>query len=450
MKKAFVIIVCKLLTRIGKLIGKGSSLPGKIALKLYPNILSDIKFCEYVIAVTGSNGKTSTCELIAHVLTECGYTVAFNKEGSNQIEGVTTLVLNECDLKGRVKPQVLIIESDERFARYTFSHFAPTHYVATNLYRDQLSRNAHPEFVFDAILDSIKSEDTTLVLNADDPLVSLYAKNHKKTVWFGVEKNSLSQVDNTSIYNDGAYCPNCKEKMDYDFYHYAHIGSYNCRSCGHKRQEPDFKVDSLDLKNGVAVINGEHKISLFLKSIYNVYNSLAAFSVATLVGAEPSKICAAISGYVLKNGRYTCFKVGERRGVLLTSKHENSVGYNQSIELARSAKDGASVVIIVDAISRKYFTGEISWLWDIDFEKLDCPNVKEVILAGKYAYDLANRFEYTNISSDKISIIPDVLKINEALEQNEGDVIVITCFSDREKFLSGVTEVAAEECGLPF
>lgn len=450
MKKAFVILACKLLTKIGKLIGKGSSLPGKIALKIYPNILSHIKLCDYVIAVTGSNGKTSTAELIAHVLTECGYNVAYNKEGSNQIEGVTTLLLNECDLKGRVRPQVLVIESDERFARYTFSHFSPTHYVITNLYRDQLSRNAHPEFVFDAIRDSIKDQNTTLVLNADDPLVSLFAKDHPKTVWFGVEKNSRSSSENNSAYNDGAYCPSCKEKMEYDYYHYAHIGSYHCTACSHKRQTPDFKVDSLDLNEGIATINGECKISLYLKSIYNVYNSLAAFSVASLVGADKEKIAASISNYILKNGRLTCFKVGERNGVLLTSKHENSVGYNQSIELARSTKNGATVVIIVDAISRKYFTGEISWLWDIDFEKLNTPAVKEVVLAGRYAYDLANRFEYTDIPKEKISIHTDVSTLAESLKQGEGDVLVITCFSDREKLLETVETIPAEQSTLPF
>ena len=450
MKKAFVIIVCKLLTRIGKLIGKGSSLPGKIALKLCPDILSRVKLCKHVIAVTGSNGKTSTVELIAHVLTQCGYKVAYNKEGSNQIEGVTTLVLNDCTLSGKVRSQVLIIESDERFARYTFSHFSPTIYVATNLYRDQLSRNGHPEMVFDCILDSIKSQDTTLVLNADDPLVSLFAKDHPKTVWFGVEKNGLSHEVNDSIYNDGAFCPNCKERMQYDYYHYAHIGSYNCPTCGHKRNEPQYKVDSLDLSQGIATINGKYNISLFLKSIYNVYNCLAAFAVADLIGADGEKAAAAISNYILKNGRLTCFKVGERRGVLLTSKHENSISYNQSIELARSAKDPCTVVVMVDAISRKYFTGEISWLWDIDFEKLDHPSVAKIILAGRYAYDLANRFEYTNIPREKIQQVFNTEDLPDELVNSWGDIIVITCFSDRDKLLSNVETVDPEECGLPF
>ena len=173
MKKFFTILITKFLRIIGKLVGKGSSLPGKIALKLCPDILSRVKLPPYIIAVTGSNGKTSTVEMIAHLLTENGKTVAWNKEGSNQIEGVTTLVLSKSTLGGRVKSDILLIESDERFARYTFRYITPTHYVITNLYRDQLTRNGHPEWVYDALADSI-SDKMQLILNADDPLVSLF------------------------------------------------------------------------------------------------------------------------------------------------------------------------------------------------------------------------------------------------------------------------------------
>ena len=176
MKLFFTILICKLLRFFGGLIGKGSSLPGQIALKLCPDILSRISLPEYIIAVTGSNGKTSTVEMIAHILTTNGYSVAWNKEGSNQIEGVTTLILGASSLKGKVKADIVLIESDERFAQYTFKYITPTHYVITNLYRDQLTRNGHPEWVFEALSHSIYPA-TQLILNADDPLVSLFAEN---------------------------------------------------------------------------------------------------------------------------------------------------------------------------------------------------------------------------------------------------------------------------------
>ena len=86
---------------------KGSSLPGKIALRLDKNILSKIKLPENIIMVTGSNGKTSTTEMIYTVLKENGYRVGCNKEGSNQIEGVTTMILNCCNITKNKKTQSL-------------------------------------------------------------------------------------------------------------------------------------------------------------------------------------------------------------------------------------------------------------------------------------------------------------------------------------------------------
>ena len=102
MKKLFTIIVCKVLKFVGGLLGKGSSLPGQIALKLCPDILGRIELPKYIVAVTGSNGKTSTVEMIAHILCESGKKVAWNKEGSNQIEGVTTLILGSCIFRARL------------------------------------------------------------------------------------------------------------------------------------------------------------------------------------------------------------------------------------------------------------------------------------------------------------------------------------------------------------
>lgn len=438
MKRLFTIIVCKLLRFIGKLIGKGSSLPGQIALKICPDILKRIKLPEYIIAVTGSNGKTSTVEMIAHILRENGKNVAWNKEGSNQIEGVTTLILNSCTLTGKVNSDILLIESDERFARYTFKYIVPTHYVITNLYRDQLTRNGHPEWVYNAIKDSIHPE-TQLILNADDPLVSHFGYGKDDVIWFGADQLNTDTAEFTGVYNDGAYCPHCKEPMVYSRYHYNHIGHYECPSCGYKRHNTSYTVTSVDLDNGVATINDKYDISLALKSLYNIYNILAAFTVASVVGIDESSIASNISNYVLKNGRVVTFTLGSRKGTLLTSKHENSISYNQSIRLAASDKNGCDVMFIVDAVSRKYFTSDVSWLWDIDFHMLDCDNVKEIILAGKYCNDLAVRFSYTDIDNNKIKVIESVDEAANHLDSDRSeDIYVITCFSDKDKFLGKV------------
>lgn len=441
MKKFITILICKLLRFAGRLIGKGSSMPGQVALRLCPDILRRMELPQYIIAITGSNGKTSTVEMLAHILTNSGKTVSWNREGSNQIEGVTTMILSNATLTGKVKSDILLIESDERYAKKTFAYIPVTHYVITNLYRDQLTRNGHPEFVFDAIADSIQP-DTTLILNADDPLVSVFGHDRDNVVWFGADELSSDTKELVSVYNDGAYCPLCKAPMTYTTHHYNHIGIYACTRCGYHRHETDTAVTAVDLKKGVIEIDGRYHISLALKSLYNIYNILAAFTVASLVGISGETIAEEMNDYVLKNGRVINFRLGERRGTLLTSKHENSISYDHSIRVACACDEGCDVLIIVDAISRKYFTGDVSWLWDIDFEMLCHENIHEIVLAGAYVNDLAVRFSYTDIPQSKLRLFEDIAEAADYLNSDRSEYIyAITCFSDKEKFLSRVEEV---------
>ncbi len=437
MRMILAIIVCKLLRFIGKLVGKGSSLPGQYALKICPDVLGRVKLPGCIIAVTGSNGKTSTVEMIAAILRASGKTVVYNEEGSNQIEGVTTLILCSSSLSGRMRGDVLLLESDERYARRSFRFFHPTHFVITNLYRDQLTRNGHPEWVYDAILPAIHP-DTTLVLNADDPLVSCFARDHGRVKWFGLEECSISTKDHRGVYHDGARCPLCGGPMDYSCYHYEHIGHYRCRSCGHCRHDPDFAVTALDLPAGTLTLDGETEISLAFKSIYNVYNILAAWSVCSLAGADRETMARVINNYVLKNGRMVQFTLGGHHGTLLTSKHENSVAYDTNLGYIARTEEPCRVLIIVDAISRKYFTGETSWLWDIDFDLLNRDHVEKVILCGKYVNDLALRFDYTGIPPERIVCYDAVAQAAGALAEDGGQepLYVVTCFSDRDKLLN--------------
>ena len=441
MRLFLAIVVCKLLRFVGKLLGKGSSLPGQFALKVCPNVLGRVKLPAHIIAVTGSNGKTSTVEMIAAILTADGKRVIYNKEGSNQIEGVTTLILSNCTLGGRVRGDVLLLESDERYAKFTFRFFHPTHFVITNLYRDQLTRNGHPEWVYDAIKPAIHP-DATLVLNADDPLVSCFAKDHDsaRVKWFGLDECSISIKEHCGIYHDGARCPVCKGRMEYSCYHYAHIGHYTCPACGHKRHETDFAVTALDLDAGRLTINGERSVSLAFKSIYNVYNILAAWSACALTGVDEGVMAGVIDNYLLKNGRMITFRLGKHRGTLLTSKHENSVAYDTNLAYIAATKKTCTVLVIVDAISRKYFTGETSWLWDIDFDLLNAPHIGKIMLYGKYCNDLAVRFKYSHIPADRVEVGEDIATAAESLkEAGDEDVYVVTCFSDRDKLLAHAT-----------
>ena len=436
MRKFLAILVCKALRFVGKLVGKGSSLPGKYALKICPDILRRVQLPPHIIAVTGSNGKTSTVEMIAAILRADGKHVVYNEEGSNQIEGVTTLVLTHATFGGKVKADVLLLESDERYAKFSFQFFHPTEFVITNLYRDQLTRNGHPEWVYDAILPAIHP-DTELILNADDPLSSCFAQGHDKVKWFGLDHCSIDLPAPTGVYHDGAYCPICHAPMTYDYVHYNHIGAYRCTKCGHTKPVTDYTATAVDLENGTLTIDGAVDIHLAFRSIYNVYNILAAYAACRecSVGAETAR--GVINNYILKNGRMQKFILGQHHGTLLTSKHENSIAYDTNLRYVASTKADCAVLVIVDAVSRKYFTSETSWLWDIDFEQLNQPHVKRIVLSGRYCNDLAERFSFTDVKN--WTVVPDIAEAAAELEADGSeDLYVVTCFSDRDKLLAHV------------
>ena len=160
-------------------------------------------------------------------------------------------------------------------------------------------------------------------------------------------------------------------------------------------------------------------------------------------GISPDTIAGVINNYILKNGRMQKFTLGQHHGTLLTSKHENSIAYDTNLRYIASSKVDCAVLVIVDAVSRKYFTSETSWLWDIDFDQLSGSHVKKVILSGRYANDLAERFSFTAIDPAVWSVVPDIAAAAGALEaEGSEDLYVVTCFSDRDKLLSLVDKEA--------
>ena len=437
------VILCKLLRALGRLLGRGSSLPGQIVLKLFPGILSKIRLPDTVIAVSGSNGKTSTVEMIAHILTENGRTVIWNREGSNQTEGVATTLLCSCTLSGKVKGDVVLLESDERYARLTFRWFAPTHFVITNLYRDQMTRNGHNEWIYDILADAVR-EESCLILNADDPLVAAFARGHENTVWYAMDRNPCSTDELQGRYRDGAFCPICKHPMVYDYVNYADAGRFRCTHCGHASGAPRFRVTEVDLEQGRIVFDGAHPLMLAFKGLHNIYNMLAAYSVACLVGTDPAKAAESLSGFVMKNGRVSTFDVNGLPSMLLISKHENSVSYNSSIDYIVRSGDPCDVLVMVNAISRKYYTGETSWLYDIDFERLSAPNVGRIVLCGKYCRDLELRFLLAGLQ-EKITVIEDPDQAVAAFAGGDRRLFFVTCFADKARLGQAIRSVTGED-----
>ena len=445
MRLFLAVAICKILYNIGSRLGKGSSLPGRVALTVYPGVLKRVGMPKNLIAVTGSNGKTSTAEMLARALEANGVSVGWNHEGANQIEGIATLVLRTATFRGEVKRDALVLECDERYTRRIFENIRPSVVVVTNLCRDQLTRNGHHEFIQGCIRAAIDAagDKLRLVLNADDPYVAALAAPQMHNpgsgapgcCFFGISNpthdGTYSQRYAGGMYDDGAFCPVCKGRMQYDYYTAAHMGGYHCGDCGFSRPNPGFEVAGMDSETGEIAFGDGIKTKLAFPGLTGMYNLIAAVAAASEAGVRTGDAARALEGYELTGGRTVRFSLDDRDGILLVSKHENSLSYNQSLAYIVGRGKPCTVVIMVDSISRKYYTSETSWLWDIDFGILADESVKNIVLAGRYVNELAARFAMTEVSQGIIGCVGDRAGLRDHIERGTtGDVFLLTCFSD--------------------
>ena len=182
------------------------------------------------------------------------------------------------------------------------------------------------------------------------------------------------------------------------------------------------------------------------KSIYNVYNILACFAACSAAGADSDLICRELSDYFLKNGRILQFKLGVNSGTFLIAKHENSVANDRVYDYIISKNSPCSVIIIIDSISRRYSTGETSWLWDIDYDVLKADCIEHLYLLGRHAKDLETRLSYTDIDMGKITVNENITEaLHEIAKKPLGKLYTVTCFSDKGKFLPEVEIMPVEE-----
>lgn len=431
MWKLITIFVCKAVNKLSKLTGHGgSAIGGRIALKLHKNILRKIKLPKYVIGITGSSGKSSSSELMYNILTRNNMKVVYNKEGSNTISGIASLILNNSSLLGKLKADVLLMELDEQFLKYIFPHVKPTHLMITNITRDQPPRNSHPYKIFKAIKNAIPDK-THLILNVDDPFVNRIRINHKGAVTtYGIDKNDYSQ--NVNLNNlDAAYCPICNSKLEYDFYHYGHIGSYHCPKYHFNRGNPDFEAKNVNIDNQSITIN-ENKIHLPSNFLYTAYFVTGCFALSKMLDLKDKDILKVLNDEKVTTKRLEIYDFDNRKWQLLVSKNENNLSYKQSLDYIRHQNGDKTIVLGFDNSSRRYKENDISWIWDIDFEILNDSSIKHIVLIGKYCYDMLLRMEYAGINKDKLILVENMSDLGKTIkEKTTGKIYSMNCF-DKE------------------
>ena len=148
MKKFFIVLITKIICFFMKILGKnGGNLPGKLAYKWDKNIFKYFKIKGKVIAVTGTNGKTMTNNLIGQILKNSGKTIITNAEGNNMETGILSVLIKNCSLTGKIKADYLVFETDESYVPILYSMIPLDCLVVLNFFRDQLDRSGEVETI---------------------------------------------------------------------------------------------------------------------------------------------------------------------------------------------------------------------------------------------------------------------------------------------------------------
>ena len=423
--------ICKLIQAILKKSGRGTSLPGEIALKLDKNIMGKFQMPKTTIFVTGTAGKTSITGMVASILRQNGYQVGTNSKGSNLSYGVVSTLLENSTITGKSKVDALVIEIDERYTKKVLPYITPDYFVISNLSRDQLARNGHFELVFDDVNQEIK-EKTHLILNADNPLSSKFALDKKNEVtYFGVAKNKYAGLEYQDKV-DVPYCPKCKSKIEYEYFNYGNFGKYHCSNsnCDFQRNMPKYEAV---LENEAIKIEGQ-TITMPNDALYNVYNIAASYTLARELEIESGKVAEALNHLNLETKRFEEFSIGDNKGTILLSKNETPISYNQSLNYVSRLEGEKTIAIGFTRISGRYDDKDISWLYDIDFSLLNKVKTDKIILFGKYAYDLAVRLNLEGIDMSKVETVYDYTTVYEKLKECKNEIYCVFYF-DMEKFL---------------
>ena len=418
--KTISIFIGKIFALVGKLMHRGSSLPGMMALKVDKKILSKLKYPQIKVIVTGSSGKGSTANLIADVLKDNGYTICFNNAGSNLKYGVTTTCIKNCNLFGKIKKDVLILEVDERYVKEIYQDILPDYLIVTNITKDQPPRQHHVDIILKEIEQNIPS-NTQIIVTIDEP----YLRNFNldlpnKMIYYSIDKNKYSYkkqlFENLNIY----YCPKCGTKLKYDYYNFETLGKYECSNCDFKWEKPTIIGTNLDLEEGTIEVFNQN-ISIGGDMLFNAYNTLACFTFLKELNLDEEKIISSINKY--NHNKNLEFMKDGKLYKALNCKAENATTYNACVYKTYLDKDLKDVVIGWIEISRRYNHFDVSWLYDVEFELLNNKSLNKIYAVGIDKENIKKRLLLAGIPENKIITADNLEEIKECIEQSESKKI---------------------------
>ena len=380
-----------------------ANLPGKIALKIDPSLLDELrsKCTQGSVITVGTNGKTSTNNLLADAFEAAGRTIICNRTGANLAAGISSALLQQ------PAAQWGVFECDELWLAHVLPHLRSNYVLLLNLFRDQLDRCGEIDRIQTSIAGALTaSPDTVLVYNADDPLCARIADEvPNRTVAFGLSE-SMGLAQNTVT--DAQMCQKCDGMVRYHYRQYGQLGDYFCDQCDFARPTLDFAGRDIAIgPSGVTMEvcgpAGCESVHTPQPTPYAAYNLVASYALCREVGIPTADFQRAQDAFNPRNGRLQRYRLGGRDVLLNLAK--NPTGFNQNLKIVEADRGPKMVAFFIN--DQVADGRDISWIWDIDFEELAGQPDTVVFAGGSRAHDLAVRLKYAGIEAAVIESIED-------------------------------------------
>ena len=347
-----------------------------------------------------------------------------NPEGNNLDTGICSLLLNHCDMRGRVHADYLVLETDESHVPVVYSKLNLQTLVLLNFFRDQLDRNGEVETLILKVKKFLETFEGNVVLNADDPNVArlgLANPNNKNIHYFSVDRYQ-GATDKPYEVGEGKFCPFCDTELVYDYYQYSHIGKFHCPKCGFGNIEPEVEIKNVDLTVPSFEADGETYKTAH-NSIYYMYNMAAVYTAAKLYNFDKAILHDTFEHFEVNNGRLERFEVDGSS--LLVNLAKNPVGANMTLRVMNEQAGSKELLFVLnDNLADGH---DVSWIWDINFSVFN--NVDRVVTSGTRAYDIAIRIKCSGYDPDKIFVYPDLDEATASLFSTKGDKFAIANYT---------------------
>ncbi|HQB31821.1 MAG TPA: MurT ligase domain-containing protein [Erysipelotrichaceae bacterium] len=421
------LFIVKSVIRFMKLLGfNATDTPGRIALILCPDIIGRIKLPNTVLAVTGTNGKTSTNNILSQVLRNSGYSVIDNAFGGNINSGIASCLIQHCDLKGVCDYDFACLEIDERSAGKIFPYLTPDYLICTNLQRDSMMRNANVEFIF-SILDKYLPASTRLILNGDELNCCQLGKGRNKSRTFFRVDLQKDEVCRDNIIKDVTVCLECGSDIRWDFVRNHAIGQGHCVNCDFG--SPECKYIMRRREDNKLFIETEGIVKQYPLvgfRIVDYYNQTAVVSLLKEVGLTDEVISAGLENTIIPKSRFEEFNINGKKIISILSKGMNAIAVSSSFDVIEKDKTKKSVLLFLDDARDAVKSSElISWIYDVDYEFLNDENIRQIIIGGKRSIDHKVRMLMADIEAEKISTSINVLNMVEHLDVKEIETIYL-------------------------